>query len=136
MISDGKTERETYVKFNNTNSIIPIVMLPQIRLHSCDSNSSNRLDTRLLTKEPKRKVDIVNRAVDEDTTGELGISNKETTRIELVACLRSEDGGCADVAVGHAPVGIAVGGVEAAREAADYLLFGVVLLGFAVDCDF
>jgi hypothetical protein len=126
----------TYIKLNNANRIITVIMLPQIRLHSRDSNSRNRLDTTVLAKEPKRKVDIVNRAVDKDTPGELGIRHEEAAGIELVAGLRAEDGWGADVTVRHAPVGVAVGGVEAAGEAADYFLGWVVLLGFAVGVDY
>jgi hypothetical protein len=126
----------TYIKLNNPNRIITVIMLPQIRLHSRDSNGCNRLDTTVLAKEPKRKVNIVNRAVHKDTPGELGIRHEEAAGIELVAGLRAEDGWCADVAVGHAPVGVAVGGVEAAGEAADYFLGWVVLLGFAVGVDY
>ena len=126
----------TYIKLNNPNRIITVVMLPQIRLHSRDSNGRNRLDPTVLAKEPKRKVDIVNRAVDKDTPGELGIRHEEAAGIELVAGLRAEDGWGADVAVCHALVGVAVGGVEAAGEAADYFLGWVVLLGFAVGVDY
>jgi hypothetical protein len=110
-------------------------MLPQIRLHSRDSNSSNALHTAILAEEPQRKIDIVNGAVDENPAGELRIRNEEPARIELVACLRAEDGRRADIAVGHACEGIAVGGVEASRETTDDFLGRVGFYRGAVGVD-
>lgn len=119
----------THIELNNPQRIIPIIMLPQIRLHSRNPNSSNTLHLTLLPEEPQRKVDIVNGTVDEDPARELGVRDEEPGRIELVACLAAEDGGCAYVAAGQAGVGVAVGGVEAAGEAADDFLGGIFLDG-------
>lgn len=110
-------------------------MLAQIRLHSGNTNSSHALDLGLLTEEPQRKIDIVDTAVDEDAARELGVGDEETTGVQLVAGLRSEDGGCADVAGGHASVGVAVGGVESTTEAADDFLGGELFDGGVVGVD-
>lgn len=104
-------------------------MLTQIRLHSRNTNSSHALNLSILTEEPQRKIDIVDTAVNKDTTRELGVGHEETARIELVAGLRAEDGWRADVAGGHAGVCVAVGGVEAAAEAADDFLGGELFDG-------
>lgn len=84
---DTSGEGYTHVKLDDTKRIIPIIMLPQIRLHSRNPNSSNALHLGLLTKEPQGQINIVNGTVNEDPTRELGVRDEEPGRIELVACL-------------------------------------------------
>lgn len=79
--------KEAYVEFNDSQRIITIIVLPQIGLHGRNTDSSHALHLGILTEEPQREIDIVNRAVDKDTAGELGVGNEEPARIELVACL-------------------------------------------------
>lgn len=98
----------THVEFNDPKSIIPIIMFPQIRLHSRDPNRRHALDLRLLSKKPQRQVDVVNGAVDEDPARELGVGDEESRRVQLVACLRAEGGGGPDVSAGYARVRVAV----------------------------
>ena len=57
-------------------------------------------------------------AVHEDTTGVLRVGDEEAGGIELVAGLRADHGGSADEAGKGFGVGVTVGGVEAAGEAA------------------
>lgn len=74
-------------------------------------------------------------AVDEDTTGELGVFDEETRGVELVAGLGAEDAGGADQAVVHLVEGVTVGGVEAAGETAHDFLVGELLNGFIFGVD-
>ena len=57
--------------------------------------------------------------------GELGIGDEEAGGVELVAGLGAYDAGGADCAGGGFGVGVAVGRVEAAGEAAHYFEVGV-----------
>jgi hypothetical protein len=78
-----------------------------------------------LAEKPERQVNVVDVAVDENPAAELGVRDEEAGRVELVAGLRAEDGGPPDGAVGDAREGVAVGGVEAAGEAAEDLEVGL-----------
>lgn len=128
-------KRKTHVKLNNPQRIIAVIMLAQIRLHSRDPNRRHALDLAVLAKEPQRQVDVVDRAVHEDPARELRVRHEEPARIQLVARLRPEHRRRANVAACHAPVCVAVRGVEASREAADYFLSRVLLDGFAIGVD-
>lgn len=70
-------------------------------------------------------------AVDEYPAGELGVGDEEAARVQLVAGLAAHYGGCAQCTGGHFGVCVAVGGVEAAREAAHY--FEVWFFGRCVE---
>lgn len=83
-------------------------MLAQIRLHGCDTNGCDTLDLGLLAEEPQGQINIVDRAVNKDTTRELGIGHEEPTGIQLVTGLGSENRWDTNVAGCHAAVGIAV----------------------------
>lgn len=82
---DGRSV--THVELNNTQRVIAIIMLAQVRLHGRDPNGSHALNLSLFTEEPQRQIDIVDTAVNEDTTRELGVGHEETTGVQLVACL-------------------------------------------------
>ena len=71
-------------------------------------------------------------AVDEDAAGVLGVGDEEAGRVELVAGLGPEDDRAADGAGAGFGEGVAVGGVEAAAEAAEDFLGGVRGEGDAV----
>lgn len=124
------------IELDDSQRVIPVIVLAQLRRHSRDTNRSHRLDNRVLTKEPQRQINIVNRAVDEDSTRELRVFDKETAGIELVAGLRTEDTRATDKTGLHLIECIAVGGIEAATETADDLLRGVGFLGGAVSVDY
>lgn len=79
------------VELDDTESVVTVVVLAQIRLHGGDTNSCDALDLDVLAEEPKSQVNIVDGAVDEDTTGEFGVGNEETTWVELVTSLGAED---------------------------------------------
>lgn len=100
--------KRTHVELDEAQGIVPVVMLSQIRLNRRDANSSHALDLGVLAEEPQGQIDIVDRTVDENTAGELGVRHEKATRIQLVACLRSEHGWGADVTRRHAPVRIAI----------------------------
>lgn len=136
---EGRKERErrgtAHIELNNPQRIIPIIMLPQIGLHSRDPHRYHALDLGLLAEEPQRQVDIVDGTVHKDPAGELGVSDEEPAGIELVAGLRADHGGSPDGSTGHAAVGVAVGGVEAAGETAGDLLARVGFDGGLVGVD-
>lgn len=125
----------TYVELDNSQGIVSVVVLAEVGLHGSDTDGSHTLDLAVLAEEPKSQVDIVDRAVHEDSTGELGVRNEEATWVELVASLGAEDRWCTDIAIGCALVSIAVGGVEATREAANNFLVGEFLDGGVVGVD-
>ena len=102
-------------------------MLAEIGLHGSNTNCSHALHLAVFAEEPKSKVDVVDRAVDEDTTGEFSVGNEEPTGVELVAGLRAEDRWSTDVTVDGATVSIAIGGIEATGETADDFLVGEFL---------
>jgi hypothetical protein len=110
-------------------------VLAEVGLHGSDTDGSHALDLAVLAEEPKSQVDIVDRAVHKYSTGELGVRNEEATWIELVASLGAEDRWCTDITVGCALVSIAVGGVEATREAANDFLVGEFLDGGVIGVD-
>lgn len=49
-----KCGRETYVKLDDSDGIIPIVVLAELRLNSCDAYSVNTFHTAVLAHEPER----------------------------------------------------------------------------------
>lgn len=124
------------IELDDSQRIIPVIVLAQLRRHSRDTNRGNGLDNRVLTKKPQRQINVMDRAVDEDTTRELRVFDKETARIELVAGLRTEDARATDKTGLHLIECITVGGIEAATETADDLLRGVGFLGGAVSVDY
>lgn len=77
----------------------------------------------------------MDRAVDKDATTKLGICNKKSRGIQLVAGLGAEDRGRTDVAVRQAAVGITIRGVEAARETTDDFLGREFLDGLLIGSD-
>ena len=105
-------------------------MLAQLGLHGGDADGRDGFDDGGLAEEPQAQVDVVDRAVDEDTAGEFGVGDEEAGRVEFVAGLRAEDRGSADG--GEFGVGITVRGVEAAGESAEDFLIGVGLEGGVV----
>lgn len=48
------------VELDDSQRVIPVIVLAELRRHSRDANRSNRLDNRVLTKEPQRQINIVN----------------------------------------------------------------------------
>ena len=56
-------------------------------------------------------------AVDKDAAGKLCVFDKESGRVEFIACLRSEDRSSAYGSVVHPVPGIAVRSVKSARKA-------------------
>lgn len=110
-------------------------MFSEIRLHGSNTDRSHTLNLAVLAEEPKSEINIVDRAVDKDSTREFGVRDEETTWIQLVAGLRPEDGWSTDIAISHASMSIAVGCVEAAREAANDLLVREFLDGGIVGVD-
>ena len=78
------------VELDNTQGIVPVIVLAQLRRDRCDTNRSNRLDHRVLAKEPQGQIDIMDGAVDKDSTRELRIFHEEPAGIQLVAGLRAE----------------------------------------------
>ena len=124
------------IELDDSQRIIPVIVLAQLRRHSRDTNRGNGLDNRVLTKKPQRQINVMDRAVDEDSTRELRVFDKETARIELVAGLRTEDARATDKTGLHLIECITVGGIEAATETADDLLRGVGFLGGAVSVDY
>lgn len=125
----------TYVELDNPQSIVSVVVLAEVRLHGSDTDSCHALDLAVLAEEPKSQVDIVDRAVHKDSTGELSVRDEEATWVEFVASLGAEDRWCTNIAVGCASVSIAVGGIEATREAANDFLVGEFLDGGVVGVD-
>lgn len=112
----------------DADAVVAVVVSPQLGVHGGDADRRHALDRRVLAEEPQRGIDVVDGAVDEDAAGELGVGDEEAGRVELVAGLGAEDGGAPDQAGAHFGVRVAVGGVEAAGEAADDFLGGVLLL--------
>ena len=112
------------IELDQTNSIVAIVVFAKVWFDRCNANCGDRFDFAILSKEPESQIDIVNRAVDEDPAGELRVSNEEAGRVELVAGLAAHDGGRTNGADLHFVVGVSVGGVEAAGEAAHYFEMG------------
>lgn len=100
--------KKPYIKFNSPNSVVAVIVFPQLRLDGRNSNSRDTLDNTVFAKKPQREVNIVNGAVDKDTTAELGIGNEETRWVKLIACLRPEYRGSADVSIGDSLTGITV----------------------------
>lgn len=117
------------IKFHNAHSIVAIVVLSEFGLNGGDAGRNDRFYERVLPEEPQGEVDVVDGAVDEDPARELRVCDKEPRGVELVACLRAEDGGAAYEARVHFVVGVAVGIVEAAGETAHYFEMGLLLCG-------
>lgn len=106
-------------KLDNPSPVVHIPPLGQPRLHSRDTNSADTLDDDVVAEEPESEVDVVDVAIDEDAAGVLRIVDEEAGRVQLVAGLRADDAWAADSAARAAGVRVAVGGVEAAGEAAE-----------------
>lgn len=124
------------IKLDETQSIVAIVVLSQARFDSRDANGSHALDATILSEEPQGQIDIVDRTVHKDAAGELCVFDKEPSRVELVARLASKHGRDADQSGAHLIVGVAVRGVEAAREPADDFLGRVSVEGGIVGVDY
>ena len=114
-----KTRDLAAPELDDADAVVDVAVLAQVRLHGGDAEGSDRLDDRVLAEEPQGQVDVVDVAVDEDAAAELGVGDEEAGRVQLVAGLRAEDGGAADRACVASAPGVAVGGVEAAGEAAE-----------------
>ena len=118
-------------ELDNADTVIHILVLSELGLNSADTHRHNALDDGVLAEVPQSKIDVVDVAIDEDTTTELSVGNEETGGVELVASLGAEDGGTTNSAVIHALESVTVRGVEAAREAAHHLK--VWLLGSSIN---
>ena len=108
------------VEFDQSDGVVAVVVLAQVWFDGCDSYRGDAFHFAVLPEEPEGQVDVVDGAVDEDPAGELGVGDEEAARVQLVAGLAAHYGGCAQCAGGHFSMCVAVGGIEAAREAAHY----------------
>ncbi|CAJ2512955.1 Uu.00g010740.m01.CDS01 [Anthostomella pinea] len=90
-------------------------MLPQIPLHSRDTHSGHGIDLAVFAKETERKINILDRAIDEYVATELRERHEKYRRVVLVRGLRAEHGWRLDQPVGHSSVGVPVRGVESPR---------------------
>jgi len=79
------------IKLDQTKCIVTVVVFSAAGLDCSDADSADALDTAVLAEEPKGQVDVLNRAVNENAAGELGVLDEETGRVEFVASLTSED---------------------------------------------
>ena len=123
------------VELYNADCVVTVVVFAELRRDSRDADGTHGFDVGVFPEKPECEIDVVDGAVDEDAAGELGVLDEKARGVELVAGLRAEDAGDADVAGGDLGEGVAVGGVEAAREAAHYFLVGVCEEGLLVGSD-
>lgn len=119
------------MELHQTDGVVPVVMLAQVGLNGGDTHRRHRLDLAVLAEEPQSQVDIVDGAVHEDTTRELGVGDEEPGGVQLVAGLTAHDGGSTNSTSGHLVECITVGGIEATGETAHYFEFG--LLGCCIE---
>ena len=70
-----------------------------------------------VVEEPEREVDVMDGTVDEDAAVALRVRDEEARLVEEVAGVASHQVGRANGAGFDFGMGVAVGGVEAAREA-------------------
>jgi len=117
------------VELYNSYSIIPIIMFSKLGLHGRYPGCYNTLDLGVLSEEPQSEIDVMDGAVDEYATGELGICDEETGWVEHIACLGAEDGRASYEPRLHFVKGITVGSVEAAGESAHYFEVRLLLCG-------
>ena len=126
------------VELDDADGVVAVVVFPQLGLHGRDAGADDALDDAVLAEEPQGEIDVVDGAVDEDAAAEFGVGDEEARGVEHVAGLGAEDGGAPDEARVHFGPGVAVGGVEAAGEAAhDFevgFLFGGVDDGLGLFC--
>jgi len=64
------------MKLHTPDSVVSVIVLAQVWLNGCNSARNNRLDCGVLPEKPTSQMNIVDRAVDKDTTGESGIRGK------------------------------------------------------------
>jgi hypothetical protein len=84
-----------------------------------DSHGADALDNAILSEEPKREVDIVDVAVDENATGELSVRDKEARRVQLIARLRAKDARPTNSAGVDSLPRVAVRSIKAARKSTE-----------------
>lgn len=113
-------------ELDNSDTVVNILVLAQLRLHGGNTGRDDTLDNGVLAEVPEGKIDIVDVAVDEDATAELGVGDEEARGVQPVASLRAEDRGAADEAIIHSGEGVSVRGIEAAGEAAHDFEMGLL----------
>lgn len=132
-LSDGAAAA---VELDHRDGVVAVVVATQSGACRRDAHRAQALDRHrtavLVAEEPECQVDVMDGAVDEDAARQLGITDEEAGPVQLVARLRAEDDRLTDYSGPHLGVRVAVGGVKAAREAADCFLGRVPFQGLAV----
>lgn len=119
------------VELHQTDGVVAVVVLAQVGLNGSDTHCGHGLDLAILTEEPQSQVDVMDGAVHEDTTRELGVGDEEPGGVQLVAGLTAHDGGRTNSTSRHLVECVTVGGIEATGETAHHFQFG--LLGCCVE---
>lgn len=124
------------IKLDDAHRIIAIVARTQLRLEGRNPHRADRFYQQCvftLAEKPQRKIDIVDAAIDENPPGGGGLPDQSPgfrsrrRRVQLVARLRAKHTRVADHPRADLCVCIAIRGVEAAREAAEDFLRGILL---------
>jgi len=72
-------------KLHDADAIVDVLVFSKLRLHGGDAHGCHGFHDAVLTEEPQRKIDVVDVAVHEDAAGKLGVFDKETERVQLIA---------------------------------------------------
>lgn len=120
------------VELHDAHRIVAVVVLSQLRRYSGDAYSTHRLDDAVLAEKPQRQINVVDTAIDENPTRELGVGNKEARWVEFIASLAPDDRWPANKPTFHLLICIPIAGIEPARKPTDDFLSGVLLLALSI----